>query len=307
MAFMEPSNGSYDQLRTEFRADPNLDEVRPMRIKKMQVILFIVAASCGLAAAYGVTRNSGDTVVVAEEKAKIYVAKKDIIIGHELSEENIVLAEWPRNQIPAGTMSDIEELKERFARTSLFAGEPILESKLMDSNGGGKSARIPAGYRVVSVRVTVYSSVSGLVQPGDRVDLLVFLRKNEEIPTTATKTILQDVTVFAVDAETERSVDPAGDARSVRTVSLLVQPEQAETILLAGQLGELSLALRRPNDHLEGPSDGQTVQMLAGIEETEEIVNPIEEPAIVNPPVEKAKPIVTRRRSTGRILAIRGL
>jgi len=299
---------SFDQLRTEFRADPELDEVRPMRIKKVQVILFIVAAACGLAASYGVTQHVGETAVVAEDTAQIYVAKTDIIIGDELSDKNVVLAEWPKGRIPLGSTSDIEELKERFARTRLYEGEPILKAKLMDSNNGSKSTTIPAGFRVVSVRVTIYSSVSGLVEPGDRVDLLVFLRKNQDIPTTGTKTILQDVTVFAVDSETERSVDSSGEARSLRTVSLLVQPEQAETILLAGQLGELSLALRRPNDHLEGPSDGKTVHAIVGA--VEDAPPTIQQPPITDSladRVEKEEPAVRpQRKKIARILSLRG-
>ena len=69
--------------------------------------------------------------------------------------------------------------------------------------------------------------------------------------------------------------------------------------MLAGELGDLSLTLRRPNDDVEGPGEGQTVQMLAGIEEE---VEPISEPVTVEPPIEP----VAQRGHTGRILAIRG-
>ena len=77
------------------------------------------------------------------------------------------------------------------------------------------------------------SSVSGPVQPGDRVDLVVYFRKSGEVPSTGAKTILRDVNVFAVDAETERNVDANGTTYSLRTVSLLVKPDQAETVTLA--------------------------------------------------------------------------
>ena len=46
---------------------------------------------------------------------------------------------------------------------------------------GSESITIPKGFRVVSVPLTVHSAAMGLVQPGDRVDLLVLVRKGPEV------------------------------------------------------------------------------------------------------------------------------
>lgn len=278
-----------------------------MRYSKIQLIMFIVAIACGLFAATGVSRHMNQKKVVAESTEEIYVAKIDVNINDELTENNVMLAEWPKSRIPPGATSDFQELKERFARTRLYEGEPILKAKLMDSNGG-KSTTIPPGFRVMSVGVTMDSSVTGLVQPGDRVDVIVFLRRAQDVPTTRSKTILQDVTVFAVDTETERCLDSGNEPRNLRTVSLLVRPGQAETIMLATQLGELSLTLRRPNDDLAETSDGQTVQTLVGIEEDDTATG--KQPLITDPPAaepEETEPANRyRRRNTRRILELRG-
>jgi len=279
-----------------------------MRYSKMQLIMFIVALGCGLFAAIGVARhmNKKKVEVVSESTEEIYVARTDVNISDELTEENVMLAEWPKSRIPPGSTSDFRELKERFARTRLYEGEPVLLAKLMDSNGG-KSTSIPPGFRVMSVRVTMDSSVTGLVQPGDRVDVIVFLRKTEEVPTTRSKTILQDVTVFAVDTKTERHLDSQTDPSNLRTVSLLVRPEQAETIMLATQLGELSLTLRRPNDGLTETGDGQTIRALVGSEVNTTAT--VQEPLITDPPrlpAEERAPLSRQIRGTGRILQLRG-
>ena len=128
------------------------------------------------------------------------MAASDINIGQKLDANNVRLEEWPRDRVPDGALTELEDLTDRFPRTRLYLGEPVLKAKLMDSNDGSKAVTIPKGFRVVSVKVSMESSVSGLVQPGDRVDLLVFLRKNGEVPVTGAKTILREVTVFAVDA-----------------------------------------------------------------------------------------------------------
>jgi pilus assembly protein CpaB len=233
------------------------------------MILFVIACVCGLVASIGVSQymeraagSMGDQVATQE----IFVAMADINIGEELNAQNIKMEEWPKDRVPAGAISVLEDIEGRFPRTRLYAGEPILVAKLMDSNDGSKSVDIPKGYRVVSVKVSVESSVSGLVQPGDRVDLMVYLRKNSEVPETGTKTILRDVNVFAVDAETERRMDADGQARDVRTVSLLVQPDQAESVMLASELGMLYLSLRRPDDDSEDDSEGVTIKQLLGDE-----------------------------------------
>lgn len=236
-----------------------------MRAKTM--ILFVIAVGCGLIASIGVSQyleTASGNAKGAVETVSIFVAVADINIGEKLDAQNVKLDEWPRDRMPAGAILDLEQLEGRFPRTRLYAGEPILVAKLMDSNDGSKAVDIPEGFRVVSVKVSVESVVGGLVQPGDRVDLLVFLRKSSEVPDTGTRTILRDVNVFAVDAETERRVDDEGHSLAVRTVSLLVKPEQAETVMLASELGQLKLSLRRPDDPLAQETEGVTIHTLLG-------------------------------------------
>jgi len=237
-----------------------------MRAKNM--MLFVIALGCGLVASIGVSqymeRASGEGKSEIET-AKIFVAVTDINIGEKLDAQNVKLEEWPKNRVPEGAIFELSKLSEQYPRTRLYAGEPIMEAKLMDSTvRGSESITIPKGYRVVSVPVTVDTAVSGLLQPGDRVDLLVFFRKNQEIPETGTRTLLRDVNVFGVDGTTDRGIDADGQARNLRTVSLLVTPKQAETVMLGKELGTLFLSLRRPDDATEHISDGETVKSLLG-------------------------------------------
>lgn len=237
-----------------------------MRAKNM--MLFVIAVGCGLVASIGVSQymeHASGAAKNSVETAKIFVAVTDINIGEKLDAQNVKLEEWPKDRVPEGAIFSLEKLAEQYPRTRLYAGEPIMAAKLMDSNvRGSESITIPKGYRVVSVPVTVDTAVSGLLQPGDRVDLLVFFRKNQEIPETGTRTLLRDVNVFGVDGTTDRSIDADGQARNLRTVSLLVTPKQAETVMLGKELGTLFLSLRRPDDATEHISDGETVKSLLG-------------------------------------------
>jgi len=120
---------------------------------------------------------------------------------------------------------------------------------------GGLSSDIKKGMRGVSINVSGASSVSGMVQPNDHVDVLgTFSFPSKEVPgemELVTLTILQDVLVLATGKETAKSRlfanNPSGSSYS--TVTLEVTPRETEMLVFAEQIkGRLSLALRNPDD-----------------------------------------------------------
>lgn len=238
-----------------------------MRAKSL--VLFVIAVGCGLAASIGVSQymENASGQVAQVETAKILVAMTDINIGEKLDAQTVKLEEWPKDRVPEGAVYELTEIEGKFPRTRMYAGEPILTAKLMGSSNSSAAQTIPKGFRVVAIKASVENAGGGLIQPGDRVDVLVLLRKSAEVPETGTRTILKDVNVFSVDGATERSVDENGQARALSTVSLLLKPRQAESAMLASELGRLFLTLRRPDDDVDDTNeDGETVKSLLGQE-----------------------------------------
>ena len=174
-------------------------------------------------------------------------------MGDPVTSQVLKLEQWPKDKIPAGAISRIEDVEGRRARTKLYAGEPILEHKLLGkgASGQGATALIPKGYRVVPVKVDLVSGGSSLILPGDRVDVMVHLVRDpsREIQETVTRTILQDIKVFAVDdvVDLEKEKDNSRKI-AAKTISLLVTPEQAAKVMLATQLGIINLVMRSPED-----------------------------------------------------------
>lgn len=231
-----------------------------MRVKSL--VLVMIALVCGLLATIGISQviDKNSKAGAAQETVKIFVSIADIDIGNALTSENVKLEPWPKDRVPEGAITRLDELENRFARQRLYAGEPILAAKLMDSNSD-TTMTIPEGFRACSIKVSGEVVVGNLVKPGDRVDVIVFLRKSGDVPLTGTRTILRDVRVFAVNSKTERSVDEQGQVTTAQTVTLLVNPKQVELLTLASELGNLRLCLRRPNDAQSIASDdGTTVE-----------------------------------------------
>ncbi len=245
-----------------------------MRGKSLALLVF--ALGCGLVASIGVTQvianRQTDPSAPSAETQSIFVALNDIPLGVPLTAPVLKLEPWPKDRVPEGALTRIEDVQGRRARTRFFAGEPIIERKLLKPGeiGGGISPLIPKGLRVVSVKVDRVSGGAGLILPGDRVDVVVYLTQTRtaSIPETSTRTVLQDIRVFAVNDQF--TLDEEADQRSItnaQTVSLLVTPTQAQKVTLAGEMGKIRLALRSPEDDEQADLTVATAQdILRGFE-----------------------------------------
>ena len=226
-----------------------------MRAKSM--VLILIAGGCGLVASIGISQvmtQGGDTKEEGVEKVPILVAKIPLSIGDKLDAESVMIDEWPVDRVPEDAISDFDEVKDLVPNMRLYEGEPIVKKKLIDHLANAMPA-IPEGFRVVPLRVNEEVAPS-LLLPGDRVDILVFLRKNSDIHDTEVKTVLRDVRVFAVNSRTERVIEDDQKIVNAKTVSVLVKPNQVEMLAMATELGKIRLSLRRHNDTLDEESDG---------------------------------------------------
>ena len=222
-------------------------------MRPKSLILLALALGCGLVASIGISQvldgKNGKPAVV--ETVPIYVALQNINLGDPIDDGMVSLEEWPKSKVPVGAITKWEDLEERRPRAVIFEGEPLMDGKLLPKGQRHDPiAGIPDGMRLKTVSVDARKSAAGLLSPGDRVDVQIFVHRNERenIPHPFTKIFLQNVRVYAVDQAVQRGVD-GSEARTVaKTVSLLVTPQQANRITTAENLGELSLIPRHPDD-----------------------------------------------------------
>ena len=129
---------------------------------------------------------------------EVLVAADDLQVGTKIEDKDIRLARFASADLPAGCFPPAD--RKWWAGASFCLSprsEFILTSKLAGENAGsGLPALIPPGMRAVSVRVNDTTSVSGFVQPGTRVDVLLTGNpqgSNEQ----QTTTVLENVAVIA--------------------------------------------------------------------------------------------------------------
>jgi len=217
-----------------------------MRMKSL--ILIFIALGCGLVASIGISqvmdRGGGSTNVETEQ---ILVTLSDIDIGSKFSAQNVKLEDWPKAKIPEGAIRRLEDAKDKFATSRFYKGEPLHSSKIADQLGNYTN-NIPSGYRAMPVKIEE-DTVMKAVAPGDKVDVMVFLRRNPpEIMETGAFTLLRNVRVFAINTNTERSTDTKGETTNFRTVSLLIKDDYCGELVVAAKMGNIFLTLRRPDD-----------------------------------------------------------
>jgi pilus assembly protein CpaB len=220
-------------------------------MRPKSLLLLALALGCGLVASIGISQVMDRKPQVTLETASIYVAKHNINLGDPIDKEMLVLEEWPKDKVPRGSISNLEELENRRPRTPIIEGEPILEGKLLaPGEVADPISAIPKGMRLKTISVDAEKSAGGLLRPGDRVDVQLFVRKDQRtgIETAKSKIILQNVRVFAVDQTVQRSADGADERTIAKTVSLMLTPKQASEITLAEQIGEITLIPRNPDD-----------------------------------------------------------
>lgn len=239
-----------------------------MRPKSLALLL--LALGCGLAASIGISQvmDANSRAGSADlQTTPIYVALHNINLGDPIDASMIALEEWPTSKAPAGAITKIEDLEGRRARTTIIAGTPILEPQLLAFGElADPVANIPDGYRLTTISVDAEKSAAGLLSPGDRVDVQLYVEANARrgISQSKTRLILENVRVFAVESVVQRTAE--GDqSRSIpKTVSLLVTPEEASKVALAQNLGELSLIPRSPSDEGSSGHNETTVADLLG-------------------------------------------
>ena len=236
-------------------------------MRPKSLLLLGLALGCGLVASIGISQVMDRPQAVALETTPVYVAKHNINLGDPISKEMLVLQEWPKDKVPRGAIANLQDLEGRRPRTAIIEGEPILEGKLLElGQVADPITQIPKGMRLKTVAVDAEKSAGGLLGPGDRVDVQLFVRKDQRtgIETAKSKVILQNIRIFAIDQTVQRSPD-GGEERSVaKTVSLMLTPEQANKLSLAEQIGEISLIPRNPDDDSVASWDEVKIEDLLG-------------------------------------------
>lgn len=220
------------------------------------LMAFAMAIACGLVAMVGVQqalrKQSGSQDA---DKVTVFVAATEILPGQMLDLNMLERRKFLKGSVPKEAVIDPKQIEKRALTCKVMPGDIIRIDKLGAEGKTGASISIPAGMRVMSLPTNTTQAHSGMIQPGDRVDVMVSYRVQppqgggRDYPET--KTILGYIQVFATDAVRDTNTTGEGTKGTMKNVSLLVTPEQAQVLMMAQSVGTLHLSLRNASDNKE--------------------------------------------------------
>jgi pilus assembly protein CpaB len=227
--------------------------------------VFAFALLVSAAASAGLYRLIS-TKMTASAKApslKVMVSARQLDPGNMIKEADVREMDWP-GAVPKGAVLNKADIVGRGVISTVFEGEPIVETRLAAKGAGaGFAASIPAGMRAVAVHVNDVVGVAGFVVPGMRVDVLITGNPPGEASRgTLVKTLLQNIEVLSAGQNFQH--DAEGKPVQVPVVNLLVNPDQAEVLSLAGNETKIQLVLRNPLDTKVNETKGTAVSELFG-------------------------------------------
>jgi pilus assembly protein CpaB len=227
-------------------------------MRKNQFIILIVAIAMGGGAAYlarSWLQAQMNVAAAYQPAGHIVIAAESLPYGAAVTAENVSEIPWFTTKLPEGAFASKDDLLAGGRRTVLYPlkqGEPVLRSKV---TGAGQRASLAAvleeGKRAVTVRVDDVRGVAGFVLPGDFVDIVMIADEVSSKRQSYSDILLEHVKVLAIDQIASEAEEKPTVARAV---TLEVTKEQAQKILLASNVGKLSLILSRPVQSSRDPN-----------------------------------------------------
>jgi pilus assembly protein CpaB len=265
-------------------------------------LILIVAVVMGAVAAF-LARNwlqshTGETIA---KSATLVVATAPLGFGTSIAEDKIAEIPWVSSDLPEGafaTKRDLLKDGRRVVLSQIDRNEPVLRSKITaPGQRGSLSTLLDSGKRAVTVRVDDVRGVAGFILPGDRVDVaLIRMEASSAGSHSYSDVILQSVKVLAVDQVVSERPEQASVI--AKAVTLEVTADEAQKVLLATNIGKLSLILRQPIERNSEPTRRVTERDLAFVE-------PVPAPAPAPVAVPVAVPV--RQPETSTVTIIRNM
>ncbi|WLH36326.1 Flp pilus assembly protein CpaB [Pseudomonas sp. FP2196] len=162
---------------------------------------------------------------------------------------------------PAGSLGNVDQVIGRTPWRPLSAGSWLSDESFQP--GSPLARMIRPGERALAVAVDEVINAGGQLAPGDYIDVLLFLRKDENTPQASAQRVVTAVRVLAVGSQMGLTNDgqSAGPARSdeerlkqeqqrmaARSVVLAVPEPLVSRLMLASSAGVLRLAVRSADE-----------------------------------------------------------
>jgi pilus assembly protein CpaB len=192
----------------------------------------------------------------------VLVAKQDISQGVVIEPDMLETSIVPNKFVQPQAVTSLDRITGMITVAPIPKGEQISLSKLVHkkTSAGDLSGVTPSGKRAITIVVDNIASLSGMVKPGDYVDVLAVIQvpvQNQEgklVGQTAVVPLFQNILVLAVGQNTGGASGPSGRYTETpppsgnNLITLALRPNEANLIAFVQEQGKMRLILRSPAD-----------------------------------------------------------
>ena len=200
----------------------------------------------------------------ATKTVQVLVASKTLPKGAALSADNVSVRTIPAayRHSQALDPASFDKVDGRKLAYPLQAGEAVFLGLVQRPTQEAFSSQVEPGRRAVTIPVDEISSISGLLEPGDRIDVVASVSSVTPGTRREVVLLLQNSKVMATG---QRSVDDqkTGEVKRFSTVTLDLSVEEASRLIKAREDGRLTAMLRNRNDNEQIAALGPEPQRLA--------------------------------------------
>lgn len=214
--------------------------------------LLLLAAGAGLLAAWSAGRHIQSRVELIEMQAQVpmverLVADDDLPEGANLHAGMLAVRSFPEAWISADALhaEDMSLVEGRELAYPVRRGDAVLLAHLAGARPRALSSRLATGRRAVTLPVADLNVQTGLLAPGDKLDIYVSFDRGG---TSITAPLLQAVRVMATGHWQEAGLPDEAEARDYTTVTFDLSPDDAAKLMAARHEAELTGLLRHPDD-----------------------------------------------------------
>lgn len=271
--------------------DPMSREARKKGRPGKQILMLVLSLALGAGGVYYSRQYIEEQVSYykgqldkTEPMVEVVVPNRSMVRGEVLLSSDLSVRKIPEKYADSNSVngSNYEVAIGQRIDFDIDEGRPLLWAHLEGGLTPTFSGKVEDGLRAMTVRVDEINSISGFLQPRDKVDLFLSFGNG---PEQQILPLIQRLNVIATGVQTLVDKSSGGGSRSFSTITVHVSPEDGQRITLAQQVGKLTAMLRNPDDEAPVEETPMTVSQLLRLQEPD----PEPEPATVSRPSLVAK------------------
>jgi pilus assembly protein CpaB len=235
---------------------------------RVLAILIAVVLAVVATAALVVYVNGADRRAISDQSPRmVWVAATAIPAGTSgltaINTKKIKQVEVPSKNIVTGAVVSVTQIQNRYAAVNLEEGEQLLQKRWVGAEdvAGARLLPIQEGYQALAIGLDAVRQVAGFVTPGDRVSLVLTMKRGD---VDKSQFLIQDVQVLAVGNTALANVAAQGGNRAnqgkgqVAAVTLSVPQDDVEEVVYAAEHGSIYMTLLAQDAKPLSKTDGAT-------------------------------------------------